>query len=104
MELFADVKKTLAEIPEINDAKEEEDEVVKEDISPAQMLDAYQSIIEVSKSLDYDTLTFILDSLKKYKLPESDVRITRKIGEMAYKLQWDEIINLANEGISAQEK
>ena len=67
------------------------------------MVDAYQSIIEVSKSLDYDTLTFILDSIKKYQLPEKDQKITRKIGEMAYKLQWDEIVNLANEGLSEQE-
>jgi hypothetical protein len=102
MALFGTVKETLSKIPEIAGVEVEEE--VKEDISPAQLMDAYQSIIEVSKSLDYDTLTFILDSLKKYNLPEKDHKITRRIGEMAYKLQWDEITTLANEGISAQEK
>ncbi len=102
MALFGTVKETLSKIPEIAGVEVEEE--VKEDISPAQLMDAYQSIIEVSKSLDYDTLTFILDSLKKYNLPEKDHKITRRIGEMAYKLQWDEITTLANEGISSQEK
>ena len=83
------------------EADETEDMV---DISRAQLKDAYQSIIEVSKSLDYDTLTFILDSLRNYRLPESDRKITRSIGEMAYKLQWDEIVRLASEGLTLLEE
>ena len=102
MALFAAVRENLSMIPDIAE-KEEAENVVKEEITRNQMMDAYQSIIEVSKSLDYDTLTFILDSIKKYSLPERDQKITRKIGEMAYKLQWDEIVSLAIEGLNAQE-
>jgi len=101
--LFTIIKHSLAEIEEIAGTKEETEGLEKEEITKAQMIDAYQSIIEVSKSLDYDTLSFILDSVKKYKLPDNDQKITRKIGEMAYKLQWDEIVNLAQKGISEQE-
>ena len=104
MTLFETVKNTLEKVPDIKGEEPEVEDVGKEDITQDQLLDAYQSIVEVSKSLDYDTLTFILDSLKKYNLPEKDTKIARRIGEMAYKLQWDEIINLANEGMSAQEK
>ncbi len=104
MALFETVKRTISNVPEIKGEDEDAEDEVKEDISPAQLTDAYQSIIEVSRSLDYDTLTFILDSLKKFNLPEKDHKIARRIGEMAYKLQWDEIVNLANEGLSAQEK
>ncbi|MBQ7615707.1 MAG: EAL domain-containing protein [Butyrivibrio sp.] len=104
MALFRTIKVTLSAVPEICEQETEEEVKEKEDILPEQMRDAYQSIIEVSRSLDYDTLTFILDSLKNYKLSDSDNKITRKIGEMAYKLQWDEIVNLANEGLSAQEQ
>ena len=103
MDLFLSVRNELLLIPEIAETQKESEDVQREEISRAQMVDAYQSIIEVSKSLDYDTLTFILDSIKKYQLPEKDQKITRKIGEMAYKLQWDEIVNLANEGLSEQE-
>jgi signal transduction histidine kinase/CheY-like chemotaxis protein/GGDEF domain-containing protein len=100
MNLFSIVRYSLSKVPEIEEAhKKEEDSGAKEEISTAQMKDAYQTIIEVSKTLDYDTLSFILDSLKNYKLRDEDLKITRKIGDMAYKLQWDEIGNLAAEGL-----
>ena len=100
MNLFSIVRYSLSKVPEIAEqTAKEEDNDPKEDITDAGMRDAYQTIIEVSKSLDYDTLTFILDSLKKYRLKDEDLKITRKIGEMAYKLQWDEIDNLAVEGL-----
>ena len=63
------------------------------------MIDAYQTIIEVSKSLDYDTLTFILDSIKQYRLKPHDKDLVKRIGDMAYKLQWDEISELASTGL-----
>ncbi len=104
LSLFSVIKYTLSKVPEIDEEnREEQDDTAKEDISPAQLKDAYQSIIEVSRSLDYDTLSFILDSLKRYKLPEADAKIIRSIGNMAYKLQWDEIINTATQGLNAQE-
>ncbi len=103
MNMYSIVKYTLSNIPEIAGGQEPEEETEKEAISKNQLIDAYQSISEISRMLDYDTLTFILDSLKKYSLPEQDARIMRKIGDLAYKLQWDEIINLAQEGLKAQE-
>ncbi len=104
LSLFSVIKYTLSKVPEIDEEnRKEQDDTAKEDISPAQLKDAYQSIIEVSRSLDYDTLSFILDSLKRYKLPEADAKIIRSIGNMAYKLQWDEIINTATQGLNAQE-
>ncbi|MCR5156254.1 MAG: EAL domain-containing protein [Butyrivibrio sp.] len=104
LELFYAVKHGLSLIPEIaKDSEENVAESEKEEITKAQMKDAYQSILEVSRSLDYDTLTFILDSVRKYRLPEEDEKIFRSIGNMAYKLQWDEIASLAEKGLSKQE-
>jgi HPt (histidine-containing phosphotransfer) domain-containing protein len=104
MNLYSIVTYSLSKVPEIvGEAEKEEDEKPKEAITPSQMKDAYQTIIEVSKTLDYDTLTFILDSLKKYSLKDEDAKIMRRIGEMAYKLQWDEIGNLAGEGLKGVE-
>ena len=104
MNLFAIVKHTLSEVPGIGTDQEISDDEDMVDINKAQLKDAYQSIIEVSKTLDYDTLTFILDSLRNYRLPESDRKLTRSIGEMAYKLQWDEIVRLASEGLAGLEE
>ena len=104
MNLYAIIVHTLSKVPGIEAEEEGSNTEDKEDIKKAQLKDAYQSMIEVSKSLDYDTLTFILDSLKKYNLPETDKKITRSIGEMAYKLQWDEIVRLAVEGLAGLEE
>ncbi len=104
MNLYSIIIHTLSEVPGIDSQNEPEDAEDMVDISKAQLEDAYQSIIEVSKSLDYDTLTFILDSLRSYRLPEGDRKITRSIGEMAYKLKWDEIVRLASEGLTLLEE
>lgn len=104
LELHLAVKKCLSMVPEIaGEEVDSKDESEKEEITAAQMKDAYQTIIEVSKTLDYDTITFVLDSVKKYRLPEEDEKRMRSIGNMAYKLQWDQISNLATEGLNAQE-
>jgi HPt (histidine-containing phosphotransfer) domain-containing protein len=103
MNMYSLVRYTLSKVPEIAGEKSDDEEIKKDEISKKELIDAYQSIAEVSRTLDYDTLTFILDSLKKYSLPERDERTIRKIGDLAYKLQWDEIINLAQEGLKAQE-
>lgn len=109
LDLYDTVRHTLSEIPAIKEeeeraeAEEKELEDQKKDITPAQLKDAYQSIIEVSRSLDYDTLSFILESLKVYRLPEVHERNIRKIGNLSYSLKWDEIINVASDGLSIQE-
>ena len=104
LNLHSMVKYSLEKIPEIaGEPEEKTGGGSKPEITEAQLKDAYQSIIEVCRSLDYDTLSFILDSLKEYSLPEEDSGRVRSIGNMAYKLQWDEISNLAKEGLNSQE-
>ncbi len=100
LNLHSIVISALSRIPDFDeDAAEDISDINKELISIPQMIDAYQTIIEVSKSLDYDTLTFILDSLKKYKLRPEDKEIIKKIGDRAYKLKWDEITELSSQGL-----
>ena len=72
------MKYSLSEIPEIAGDKDE-DEDDKPPISKAQLRDAYSTIIEVSKSFDYDTLQFVLDSIKIYKLPPDDAKAIARI-------------------------
>ncbi|MCR5403335.1 MAG: EAL domain-containing protein [Butyrivibrio sp.] len=106
MNLYSIVRYSLSEVPVIREEEEKADsdgsdaEKEKNDITSAQLKDAYQSIIEVSRTLDYDTLSFILDSLKTYRLPEVHERNIRKITNLSYKLSWEEIINVANDGLN----
>ena len=72
-------------------------------ISPSQLKDAYNTIIEVSRSLDYDTLQFVLDSIKIYKLSPEDGKAIAQISELSYKLAWEQIQSLAQERLNSQE-
>ena len=99
LNLYSIVIYSLSKLPDFDDGTSEDGDETKELISKAQMIDAYQTIIEVSKSLDYDTLTFILDSIKQYRLKPQDKDLVKKIGDMAYKLQWEEISELAKTGL-----
>ena len=94
------IQKSLMEIPEIAGVQEEE-VIDKKDITNAQLLDAYNSILEVSKMLDYDTLMFILDSLKEYKLPDDDQELINNISKLSYKLKWDEITELVQNKLNS---
>jgi hypothetical protein len=95
MNLYSILKYSLDSIPEI--AGEEEDAEDKPEISEAQLIDAYKTILEVSKILDYDPLQFVLDSVQRYKKPKGDKEVISKVSELAYKLKWDEIATVVQE-------
>ena len=56
----------------------------------------------MSNILDYDTLSFVLDSVNNYKLPPDDKEIFKKISDLAYKLKWDEITEVVKEKLGNQ--
>ncbi|SFB73845.1 EAL domain-containing protein [Butyrivibrio sp. YAB3001] len=101
LNIYQSVENSLSQIPEI--AGEEENDDNKQEISKNQLKDAYMTILEVSKILDFDTLQFVIDSLKEYKLPAEDSAAVKKIGELAYKLKWDDIAELVQKRIDEQE-
>ena len=100
LNLYSIVKYSLDSIPEI--AGEKEDDTDKQEITQAQLTDAYNTILEVSNILDYDTLSFVLDSVNNYKLPPGDKEIFKKISDLAYKLKWDEITEVVKEKLGNQ--
>ena len=93
------IESSLSKIPEV--AGVEENAADKKEISDAQIIDAYSSILEVSKVLDYDTLMFILDSIKEYRLSPDDEQLMSKISKLAYKLKWDEITELVQNRLNS---
>ena len=101
LNLYSIIKYSLDSIPEIAGIEEESES--KQPITPNQLKDAYNSIIEVSQILDFDTLTFILDSLKNYSLPSEDKKTIGTISELAYKLKWDEVIKTVENRLKDQE-
>ena len=96
---YDSIQSSLSKIPEV--AGVEENAADKKEISGAQIIDAYSSILEVSKVLDYDTLMFILDSIKEYRLSPDDEQLMSKISKLAYKLKWDEITELVQNRLNS---
>ena len=73
---------------------EEEDNSNKPLIDDSELAEAYETMKEVSASFDYDTLTFVLNSLGEYRLPESEVEKYKQIKDAAAKLDWETINRL----------
>ena len=61
--------------------------------------EAYQTIIEIAKSMDYGLMTEILDELKNYNKSEADKENIRKMEKMLNALDWEGISEIASEAI-----
>lgn len=59
--------------------------------------EAYQTIIEIAGSMDYELMENILKNLHGYRLPEADRERIAGIESMLTELDWDGIIRLAGE-------
>ena len=99
LDKYYSIQTGLEHIPEVAGIKEEVK--AKKQITKGQLKDAYGSIVEVSKVLDYDTLMFILESLKEYELSYEDSMTLKKISELSYKLDWDGIAQLAQDRLNS---
>ena len=65
--------------------------------------DAYQTIIEIAKSMDYGRMTEILEELKNYNKSTADKENIRKMEKMLNALEWEGISATASEAIRNME-
>ncbi|MBO4456514.1 MAG: EAL domain-containing protein [Butyrivibrio sp.] len=93
LDKYALVKKELSSVPGL--AKEEEKDSGKPEIKADELKDAYGSIVEACKGLNYDMLELILESLKDYKLPDNDKKKVGNIEQLLKKLDWESIERIA---------
>ena len=68
---------------------QQDDNEDKEEISPSDLKEAFESLKEVAASFDYDSLTYILDELSKYKLPEIERAKYAALKHAAQLPDWD---------------
>ncbi len=61
-------------------------------LSSAEMKEAYQTMIEVAKSMDYGMMHELLKKVRQYRLEGADDEIVCMIEDLLTKLEWDEII------------
>ncbi len=74
--------------------KDNSDDENKPLIEPDALAEAYETLREVSASFDYDTLTFVLQSLEDYRLPDEEKKKFKSLKDAAAKLDWDKIKEL----------
>ena len=53
--------------------------------------EAFEAMKEFAMSFDYDSMTFVIDSLKEYRLPEDKEKIYYKIKTALTNLDWEKI-------------
>ena len=79
---------------------EPEDEVAdKPELSGTELADAYQTIIEISSSMDFDLMDELLGDLGQYSLPDEDEERLDKIKKLLLEMNWDEIRNVAEKAL-----
>ena len=62
------------------------------DIDEKALKEAYQTIVEIAQSMDYELMEGILSDLRTYNLPEADAKRVAAIEKMLTELDWDGII------------
>jgi CheY-like chemotaxis protein/anti-sigma regulatory factor (Ser/Thr protein kinase) len=67
------------------------------DISPAELEEAYRTIIEIASSMDYGLLDDLLKDLRGYHLPEKDAERLRRMEALLTNLDFDGIAEIAAE-------
>ena len=93
LELYRTLGKSLSQM--------EQPEAVSEKpaISGPELKEAYQTIIEISSSMDFDLMDEILSDLDGYSLPEDDEKLLADIKKLCLEMNWDEIRSLAEAAV-----
>ncbi len=63
----------------------------KPELSGAELKEAYQTIIEIAGSMDFDMMDGILKDLDNYRLPEKDRELLEEIKSLCLDMNWDMI-------------
>lgn len=69
-------------------------------IEAAALKEAYQTMVEIAGSMDYEMMDEILKSLRGYCLPEADRARVAEIENLLTGLDWDGIIQTVNDALS----
>ncbi len=74
--------------------KEKEGDEDKPLIDEAALTDAYETMRDMAKSFDYDSMMFVFDSLAEYRFNDTDRKKLAAVKEAAAKPDWDKVREL----------
>jgi len=70
-------------------------------IAPSEMKEAYQTMIEIAQSMDYEMMYGLLNQLRQYRLESEDNETVRVIEKLLTELEWEKIEDTAKTKIIA---
>ena len=82
----------LEKLSPLGDVKEDDSNLPE--IDQNQLAEAFEAIREMSASFDYDSVQFVFESLKEFKIPVEQKARLEKIKVAAGKPDWEEVNNL----------
>ena len=71
--------------------KSADDDADKPLIGEDELIEAIETLKEMSASFDYDSVMFVLESLDEYRLPDEQAARIKKVREAVAKLDWDAV-------------
>ena len=78
------------------------EEKTKTPLGDERLREAYQTIIEIAGSMDFDLMDELLNDLGNYQLPEDDEKRIQTIRAMCLEMNWDDIRAQAEEALSKE--
>ena len=96
LDMYRSLEKDLSPLEPKDDKPESE----KPELGPSEIKEAYQTIIEIAGSMDFDMMDGILKDLDNYRLPEKDEKLLKEIKALCLDMNWDEIKVKVQEAIS----
>ena len=99
---MSDTDKLLKEYRDLGELlgrvlKEDEPDTAGEDkplIKSSELSDAYSTMKDFAKTYDYDSMIFVLDSLKEYQTEDEDAERLNKIRSLTEEFKWEEISDI----------
>ena len=95
LDLYRGLESELKPILDADDSSQSD----KPEIGKAELKEAYQTIIEIASSMDFDLMDELLKELDNYSLHDEDETRLQSIKELLLKMDWDAIKAKAEEGV-----
>ncbi|MEE3467201.1 MAG: response regulator [Eubacterium sp.] len=77
------------------------EETAQSDLGVAERKEAYQTIIEIASSMDFDLMDELMKDLSQYQLPEADQKRMETIRALCLEMKWEDIQKQAEEALQS---
>ncbi|MCR5302409.1 MAG: response regulator [Lachnospiraceae bacterium] len=96
LEAYRSLNEKLAPLDEQSDDKKP--------LTPGMRTEAFNTVLEITRSMDYGMMEKVVNDLKGYELSEEDRGVIERITDSLMKLDWESIEHIAEEALDKGER